>query len=90
IADIKAARGRVLLKTPNFNAAAALLRERGIITGAVDGKSVMLNEGRTTAEAARILVEANIPVEGIWLREQTLEDFYLDLVKGAAPAADRH
>ena len=90
IADIKAARGRVWLKTPDFNAAATLLRERGIITGEMDGKSVMLNEGRTTAEAARILVEANIPVEGIWLREQTLEDFYLDLVKGATPGAGRN
>ncbi len=90
IADIKAARGRVLLKTPDFGAATALLRERGIITGAVEGKGIVLNTGRTTAEAARILVEANIAVEGIWLQEQTLEDFYLDLVKAPAPAADRN
>jgi ABC-2 type transport system ATP-binding protein len=90
IADIKAARGRVLLKTPDFGVAMALLRERGIIAGAVDGKSIVLVEGRTTAEAAKILVEANVPVEGIWPQEQTLEDFYLDLVKATAPAAHRN
>jgi ABC-2 type transport system ATP-binding protein len=90
IADIKAARGRVLLKTPDFGAATTLLRERGIITGVVEGKGIVLNTGRTTAEAARILVEANIAVEGIWLQEQTLEDFYLDLVKAPASAADRN
>ncbi|HEV2434947.1 MAG TPA: ABC transporter ATP-binding protein [Verrucomicrobiae bacterium] len=87
IADIKAAPGRVLLRTPDFNAATALLRERGIIIGAVDGKGIVLNEGRTTAEAAKVLVEANIPVEGIWPQEQTLEDFYLDLVKTTGPEA---
>ncbi len=89
IADIKAARGRVLLKTPDFSAATALLRARGIITGTVDGKDIVLGAGRTTAEAAKILVEANIPVEGIWLQEQTLEDFYLDLVKTAGPEGNQ-
>ena len=89
IADIKAACGRVLLKTPDFGAATTLLRERGIISGAADGESVMLKDGRTTAEALKVLVEANIAIEGIWPREQTLEDFYLDLVKASAPAAGR-
>ena len=90
VADIKAARGRVLLKTPDFAAATQLLRARGIITAAVDGNGIVLSEGRTTAEAAKILVEADIPVEGIWLQEQTLEDFYLNLVKTAGPEANRN
>jgi ABC-2 type transport system ATP-binding protein len=85
IADIKASRGRVLLKTPNFAAATALLRARGIVAAVADGEGIVLSEGRTTAEAAKVLVEADIPVEGIWLQEQTLEDFYLDLVKTAGP-----
>lgn len=89
VADIKVARGRVLLKTPDFVAATALLRECGIITGAVDGESVMLNDGRTTVEAVKILVEARIPVEGIWAQEQTLEQFYLELVKAASPPPER-
>ncbi|HEX3716611.1 MAG TPA: ABC transporter ATP-binding protein [Verrucomicrobiae bacterium] len=87
VADVKSARGRVMLKTPDFNKAAALLRERGAITDAVDGNVIVLAEGRTTAEVARILVGADISLEGIWPREQTLEDFYLRLVK-AAPRAE--
>jgi ABC-2 type transport system ATP-binding protein len=86
VADVKSARGRVMLKTPDFNKAAALLRERGAITDAVDGNVIVLAEGRTTAEVARILVGADISLEGIWPREQTLEDFYLRLVKAAPPA----
>jgi ABC-2 type transport system ATP-binding protein len=85
VADVKAARGRVQLKTPDFAAATVLLRERGIITGSSDEKYIVLGEGRTTAEAAKALVEANIAVEGIWQQDQTLEDFYLSLVKAAPP-----
>ncbi len=88
IADVKAGPGRVMLRTPDFAAATALLRERGIITHSADGKFIMLSEGRTTAEAAKLLVEANLPVEGIWHEEQTLEDFYLGLVKAAPPTND--
>lgn len=88
IADIKAGPGRVMLRTPDFAAATALLRQRGIITHSADGKFITLGEGRTTAEAAKLLVEANLPVEGIWHEEQTLEDFYLDLVKAAPPSND--
>ena len=86
VADVIAARGRVLLKTPDFAAATALLSERGVITGSLDGKVIALSEGRTTAEVTKILVDADIPVEGIWQEEQTLEDFYLSLVKPAPPS----
>ncbi|MGA9450902.1 MAG: ABC transporter ATP-binding protein [Verrucomicrobiia bacterium] len=85
VADVTAARGRVMLKTPDFATATALLRERGIITGSADGKFIELSEGRTTVEVAKLLVGANIPVEGIWQQDQTLEDFYLSLVKAAPP-----
>jgi ABC-2 type transport system ATP-binding protein len=81
VADIKAARGRVMLKTPDFAKATVLLRERGMIKDSNDGKVIALTEGRTTAEVAKALVEANIPVDGLWQEEQTLEDFYLSLVK---------
>ncbi len=81
IADVKATRGRVQLKTPDFAAATALLRERGIITGAADGKYITLGEGQTIAEATKLLVAANFSVEGIWQHDQTLEDFYLGLIK---------
>jgi ABC-2 type transport system ATP-binding protein len=83
IADVKSARGRVKLRTRDFARAAALLRDRGIINGSVDGEYIELKEGRTTADATKALVTADIPVEGIWPHEQTLEDFYLQLVKNA-------
>ena len=85
VADVKAVRGRVTLKTPDFAAAAALLRERGIINGSVDGRFITLSEGRTTSEVAATLVGAGLPVEGIWQQDQTLEDFYLTLVKNPPP-----
>ena len=81
VADVRAARGRLMLRTPDFAKAAALLRRRGIITGAEDGTAIQLSEGRAPAEAVKALVESDIPVDGIWQREQSLEDFYLDLVK---------
>jgi ABC-2 type transport system ATP-binding protein len=85
IADAKTAAGRLTLKTPDFAKATAILTERGIITGSVDGKFITLNSGRTTAEAVKALVNANIPVDGIWHHEQTLEEFYLELIKESAP-----
>lgn len=81
ITDAKAAPGRLMLKTPDFAKAAALLLERGIITSSSNDKYIALNEGRTTAEAVRILVNANIPVDGIWHQERTLEDFYMELIR---------
>ncbi len=83
VADVKAVRGRVELRTPDFVAATNLLRERGLITGSAEGKYIALSEGRTTMEVTQVLVAAGLPVEGIWQQEQTLEDFYLSLVKTA-------
>lgn len=83
IANVKAASGRVKLKTPDFVRATRVLYEHGIIASAMDANHVELSEGRTIAEVTKALVNADIPVEGIWQHEQTLEDFYLELVKGA-------
>ncbi|HUA64936.1 MAG TPA: ABC transporter ATP-binding protein [Alphaproteobacteria bacterium] len=81
IADAKAAPGRLILKTPDFGKAAALLIQTGIITASSDGKFITLCDGRTPADAVKVLVHANIPVDGIWPHEQTLEDFYMELIK---------
>ncbi|TAK94803.1 MAG: ABC transporter ATP-binding protein [Verrucomicrobia bacterium] len=81
ITEVKAARQRVALQTPDFAAATALLRERGLISGADGGRFISLANGNSTADVTRALVSAGIAVEGIWQHEQTLEDFYLDLVK---------
>ena len=85
VAEIKAAQSRVALKTSDFAAATKLLRERGLISGEQDGEFIALKEGSTTAEITRTLVSAGMAVDGIWQREQTLEDFYLDLVKTPPP-----
>ena len=85
IADVRAARGRVMLKTPDFTGATKLLNERGFISGSVDGKFISLKEGRTTADVVSALVGSGIAVEGIWQQDQTLEDFYLSIVKNPPP-----
>lgn len=83
IADVKAAQGRVALRTKDFAAATVYLRQAGLISGS-DGKEfIQLNDGTTTAEITRALVQAGHDVTGIWTREQTLEDFYLELVKNS-------
>src|SRR6266850_3457754 len=77
VSDVKTARQRVALKTPDFAVATTLLRERGLISGVDDGQFISLANGNSTADVTRVLVSAGISVEGIWQHEQTLEDFYL-------------
>ena len=81
VADVKAARGKVSLKTTDFTGATKLLYERGFITATAEERFITLAEGRTTAEIAQALVAAGFAVEGIWQHEQTVEDFYLNLIK---------
>ena len=85
IAEVKAGRSRVALKTPDFAAAEKVLRERGLIAASAEGRFLTPADGHTTADIARALVSANIPVDGVWQHEQTLEDFYLTLVKAPPP-----
>lgn len=90
IADVKAARGRVALRTQDFAAAVVYLRQAGLISGS-DGKEfIQLNDGISTAEITRVLVQGGHEVIGIWAREQTLEDFYLELVKSAPNPAKQN
>ncbi|HEV2318666.1 MAG TPA: ABC transporter ATP-binding protein [Verrucomicrobiae bacterium] len=83
IADAKSAPGRLMLKTSDFGKAAALLFERGIITTSQAGRFITLRDGQTPAEAVKVLVHANIAVDGIWQQERTLEDFYMELIKNS-------
>jgi ABC-2 type transport system ATP-binding protein len=84
VADVKAARGKVALKTSDFGSATKLLRERGLIAAMEHEKFITLAEGHSTAEITQTLVSAGIAVEGIWQHEQTVEDFYLNLIKPPA------
>jgi ABC-2 type transport system ATP-binding protein len=81
VADVRAARGKVALKTSDFAIATKLLRERGLITATAEEKFITLADGRSTAQVTQTLVAAGITVEGIWQHEQTVEDFYLNLIK---------
>ena len=81
VADVKAARGKVALKTSDFAIATKLLRERGLITATSEGKFITLAEGHSTAEITQALVAAGLAVGGIWQHEQTVEDFYLNLTR---------
>jgi hypothetical protein len=66
------------------------LRERAIIIGDAEGRYISLNEGRGTAEVVAALAGAGFAVEGIWQQDQTLEDFYLTLVKNPPPLPGRN
>lgn len=89
VAEVKAARQYVTLKTPNFAAATTLLGERGLILASNDGQFIALKEEVSTADVTRALVAAGMDVEGIWQHEQTLEDFYLDLVRPPLLQSDK-
>jgi ABC-2 type transport system ATP-binding protein len=80
VANVKAARGKVSLKTPDFTNATRLLRERGLITATEKEKFITLADGHSPAEITQTLVAAGIAVDGIWQHEQTVEDFYLGLI----------
>lgn len=88
VSDVRAARGKVALKTNDFATATRLLRERGLISDSAAGRFISLAEGRTTADIVQTLVAAGIAVDGIWQHEQTVEDFYLNLIK-PSPVADQ-
>lgn len=90
IADVRAARGRVALRTKHFAAAATLLREQNLISDSDGTEFITLNNGATTADVTRVLVQAGHAVEGIWAREQTLEDFYLELVKSSSTSSKQN
>ena len=90
IAEVKAAQGRVALRTKDFARATVFLRQAGLISGSEGTEFILLNDGATIAEITRALVEAGHPVDGIWTREQTLEDFYLELVKSSPAAAKQN
>jgi len=80
VAGVKSVHGRVALKTPDFTGATRLLRERGLITATEEDRFITLADGCSTVQITQALVTAGQAVQGIWQHEQTVEDFYLELV----------
>lgn len=85
LAEVKRAQDWVRLKTSDFNQAARWLQQRGLITGTRDPAYLALAGGIDTARVVACLVEQGWPVYEIVREEQTLENFYLALVKAPAP-----
>jgi len=81
VAEVKTARGKVALKTNRFAEATQLLQARGLILATAAEQFITLADGHSTAEVIQALVAAGFAVEGIWQHEQTVEDFYLNLIK---------
>jgi ABC-2 type transport system ATP-binding protein len=81
IAEARQARGWVRLRAGNFADAATILRESGLISQERDGQFIMLAEGVGSNQVVERLVERRQPVFEIAPEEETLENFYLTLMK---------
>ena len=83
LAGISHPQNRVTLRVNDFPAAAKILREAKLITDDLDGNAVVPAPNAATDEIVRCLVKNNISVFAITPHEQSLEDFYLSLMKAA-------
>ena len=81
IAETRPKGGWVRLRTGNFAEAAKILRESGLIAQERDGQFIMLAEGVGSNQVVERLVERRQPVFEIAPEEETLESFYLTLMK---------
>ena len=88
LADIRTERHWVRLRTGDFAAAARALRAAGLVANDRDGQLLELAHGAGADSLVRFLVGRGMPVYEIAPAEQTLENFYLSLMKDTrmAPA----
>ena len=84
IAEATGQQNWVRLRAGEFAASAAKLREAGLIRDTRDDRLIALADGVVTEQVVRFLVGANIPVHEIAPHGETLEDFYLSLMKPRA------
>jgi ABC-2 type transport system ATP-binding protein len=81
LAAAQRARHRTRLRTQPFDTAAAALQKAGLILSAHGGEWVELAPGVGPEQVVRRLVELGLPVFEIAPVVETLEDFYLGLMK---------
>jgi ABC-2 type transport system ATP-binding protein len=81
LAEATCKQNRVRLRVGDFAAAAEQLLRAKLITSHGDGKFISLSAGIGTDEVVRCLVGKNIAVFEIAPQQETLEDFYLSLMK---------
>jgi ABC-2 type transport system ATP-binding protein len=81
IAQTRQARGWVRLRTRDFAGAVKILREAGLIERERDGEYILPAAGVGTDQLVERLVERGQRVLEIAPEEETLENFYLALMK---------
>ncbi len=81
VADTKQQKAWVRLRVGDFAKAVAELCDRKLISESRDGKLIAPNDGVGTDQIVKRLVEIGMPVFEITEEEQTLESFYLALMK---------
>lgn len=84
LAEAKGRQKWVKLRAGDFKTTAAQLWTAGLVCDERDGQYVVLTDGVATEQVVRYLVGHNIPVHEIAPHEETLEDFYLSLMKPRA------
>jgi ABC-2 type transport system ATP-binding protein len=86
LAEVRRTSNWVRLVTRDFAAAAGRLREAGLVRGVRDGAYLQPAPGVEPDELVRRLVAWGMPVYEITREEQTLEAFYLALMRPEAEA----
>ena len=82
LADARCREKWVRLRTGDFASATQALLSSSLITEQREGQFIALADGVTTDRVVKHLVELGMPVYEIALHEETLEEFYLSLMKG--------
>lgn len=83
ISEARRPKNWVRLRVENFAEAVKRLREWKMIEEDREGQFITLAEGISTDQIVKRLVEQGMPLFEIAGVEQTLEDFYLSLMKGS-------
>jgi len=82
VSQAKQSKKWIRLRVGNFSAAMNLLRETKMVDEERDGQFITLPDKISTDQIVLRLVEQGMPVFEIAQEEETLEDFYLSLMKG--------
>ncbi len=86
LAEARHGQSWVRLGTNDFASAVRELRAAGLINADRDGEFIALTPGVVVADLVRRLVELSFPIHEIAPEKQTLEDFYLSLMRGPEAA----
>ncbi|MFN7137836.1 MAG: ABC transporter ATP-binding protein [Limisphaerales bacterium] len=81
ISDVTNNKSWLRLRVGDFDAAVKELKTAGMIEEAMEGKYVVLVDGVRNDQVVKRLVEQGMPVFEVVNHQQTLEDFYLSLVR---------